>query len=272
MGVTQAPTEPMVPVPGEPMEPLRLSIVLATLNERANLPEVIARIERQSLPSYEIVVVDDGSSDGTREYVRDHAARDGRLRLLSHEGKQTTLRAQCQGIEASAGQFVVVMDADLQHPPELLPAMVTALVDGSVLVIASRYARGGSAGPRTPFRWAVSRGAEWLSKILLPPARVVSDPVSGYFGFRREIWSPLNPLYRGYKLVIFLLVMAEGQRISEVGFSFTPRPEGASKVTGSIAFIRVFATELLLARRIRARLQRTAEAAAATHTPIGLLH
>jgi dolichol-phosphate mannosyltransferase len=259
-------------VASDPVEAVRLSIVLATLNERANLPEVIERIQRQRLPPYEIVVVDDGSSDGTREYVRDLGVRDGRVRLLSHEGKQTTLRAQCQGIEASAGRLVVVMDADLQHPPELLPAMVAAMQGGAALVIASRYAPGGSAGPRTAFRWGVSRGAEWLSRVLLPPTRGVTDPVSGYFGFRREIWSPLNPLYRGYKLLIFVLVMAEGERIEEVGFSFTPRGDGASKVTDSIAFVRVFATELLLARRIRAQLKRTLEGTGATHAPIGLLH
>jgi dolichol-phosphate mannosyltransferase len=251
---------------------VRLSIVLATLNERANLPELIERIQRQPLPPYEIMVVDDGSSDGTREFIRDLGARDDRIRLLSHEGKQTTLRAQCQGIDGSVGRFVVVMDADLQHPPELLPAMVAALEDGAALVIASRYAPGGSAGARSAFRWIVSRGAEWLSRVLLPPARGVTDPVSGYFGFRRDAWSPLNPLYRGYKLLIFILVMTEGQRVAEVGFSFTPRPEGASKVTGSIAFLRVFATELLLARRIRAQLRGAPKGTGGSNAPTTLLH
>ncbi len=245
-------TAPATPPP--PSRP-RLSVVLATLNERPNLPEVLTRVGAQSLPSHELLIVDDGSTDGTREYVREMSARDPRIRLLEHEGKQTTLRAQCQGIEASRGDYVVIMDADLQHPPELLPSLVGALEGGAALAIASRYAPGGSAGPRTIGRWTLSRGAEWLTRLLLPPARSVRDPVSGYFAFRRDIWKPLNPLYRGYKLLLFLLVMAEGQRVVEIGFGFTPRPEGSSKVTGSRAFVRVFGTELVLARRFRGRLR-----------------
>jgi dolichol-phosphate mannosyltransferase len=246
--------EPSVSSAGASPAP-ELSIILATLNERKNLPELIERIRRQTLPEYEMLVVDDGSRDGTRDYVREIAASDGRIRLLCHEGKQTTLRAQCQGIEAARGRFVVVMDSDLQHPPELLGPMLEQLRSGSALVIASRYSAGGSAGARTSFRWSVSRGAEWLARVLLAPTRGISDPISGYFAFRRDIWVPLDPLYRGYKLLLFLLVMAEGDRITEVGFQFTPRGEGASKVAQGLAFIRIFAIEVLLASRMRGEIR-----------------
>lgn len=232
-------------------KPPQLSVILATLNERRNLPELLERIRKQPLADYEVLVVDDGSTDGTREYLREQASADPRLRLLFHEGKQTTLRAQCQGIDAAHGKFVVVMDADLQHPPELLGPMLGQLRAGSALTIATRYGLGGSAGARTTFRWSVSRGAEWLAKILLPPSRGISDPISGYFGFRRDIWVPLHPLYRGYKLLVFLLVMAEGDRVTEVSYRFTPRTEGASKVTEGLAFVRIFAIEVLLALRLR---------------------
>jgi len=242
------------PLPSDSAIPT-LSIVLATLNERENLPAVIERIRHQKLPRFEIIVVDDGSTDGTRDYLRELAQSDSRIRLLFHEGKQTTLRAQCQGIEVAAGAYVVVMDADLQHPPELLGPMTERLDAGAALVVASRYAPGGSAGPRTVFRWTASRGAEWLAKLMLPSARRVSDPVSGYFGFRREIWVTLNPLYRGYKLLLFLLVMAEGRPVGEVGYAFTPRGGGASKVTQGFAFVRIYLIELLLARRLREELR-----------------
>ena len=232
-----------------------LSIVLATLNERRNLPEIIDRIRRQALPRCEIVVVDDGSTDGTREYLQELVQRVSDVRLLFHEGKQTTLRAQCQGIDAALGAYVVVMDADLQHPPELLVPMLQSLEGGSALVVASRYARGGTAGPRSIFRWTVSRGAEWLAKILIPPARRISDPVSGYFGFRREVWVPLNPLYRGYKLLLFLLVMTGDRPIGEVGYRFTPRTDGSSKVTQGFAFVRIYMIELLLALRLRGEMR-----------------
>ena len=230
--------------------PPEVSLVLATLNERENLPQLLERLQTAALPPFEVLVVDDGSTDGTREYLSERAAIDRRLRLIRHEGKQTTVRAQCQGISESRGKFVIVMDADLQHPPEVLPALVKALEDGAALVVGSRYAPGGSAGSRTGVRAIISRGAELTAKLFLPEARPLSDPVSGLFGFRREVFRPLNPQWRGYKLLLFVLVMARGKPVVEVGYRFEPRGSGASKVTQNSRFIRFFLTELLLARRL----------------------
>jgi dolichol-phosphate mannosyltransferase len=96
----------------------------------------------------------------------------------------------------------------------------------------------------------ISRGAEWTAKLVLPEARSVSDPVSGFFAFRREVFRPLPPAWRGYKLLLFLLVMARGEPVAEVGFRFEPRGSGRSKVTQNSRFIRFFLTELLLAKRL----------------------
>ena len=232
-----------------------LSIVLATLNESQNLPQVFDRLRRQVLPPYELLVVDDGSTDGTREYLVQQHAVDPRVRYLFHDGKQTTLRAHCQGVEAALGRYVVIMDADLQHPPELLPAIVARLDEGAGLAVASRYAPGGSAGPRTTSRWTISHGAEWTARLLLSDARRTSDPVSGFFGFRRDSWVSLNPKYRGYKLLLFVLVMTEGRPVADVGYRFEPRPEGASKVTQSWAFVRMFLIEVILAHRLRSEIR-----------------
>ncbi len=233
-----------------------LSVVLATLNERANLPALFDRLGSLALPSTEFLIVDDGSTDGTREYVAERAARDARFRLLVHEGKQTTLRAQCQGIDEARGEYLVIMDADLQHPPETIPGILRGLEAGASLVVASRYSPGGSPGPRAPVRFVLSHGAEWLAKLLLPSARPVSDPVSGFFGFRRTLWRPLDPRFRGYKLLLFVLVMADRQRVSEVGFRFEPRASGSSKLTQGFGFIRIFLVELFHARQFTASLRR----------------
>jgi Glycosyl transferase family 2 len=228
----------------------KVSIVLATLNERDNLPELLDRIFRQPLPPYEVIVVDDGSTDGTREFVSDLSARENVLRTIFHEGKQTTLRAQCQGIEAARGELVIVMDSDLQHPPERIPAMLRELEGGAGVVVASRYAPGGSPGVRTLFRAAISRGAETIAKLALREARHISDPVSGFFGFRREIVRGLDSRYRGYKLLLFVLVLNRDRPFAEVGFHFEPRTRGVSKVTQTFEFIRVFLAETVLARRL----------------------
>jgi dolichol-phosphate mannosyltransferase len=228
-----------------------VSVILATLNERDNLPELLTRILRQPLPPFEVIVVDDGSTDGTREFVTDLARSEPRIRPIFHDGKQTTLRAQCQGIESARGELVIVMDADLQHPPERIPEIVRELSAGAGVVVASRYAPDGTAGPRTVARVIISRGAEGIAKLLLPEARGITDPVSGYFGFRREIFLPLDPEYRGYKLLLFILVMNRGRRFAEVGFRFEPRAHGSSKVTQTAGFVRLFLVETLLARRLR---------------------
>jgi len=233
-----------------------LSIVLAVLNERPSLPELFSRLRSIPLPPWEAIVVDDGSTDGSREFVRELAAEDPRVRLILHDGRQTTLAAQGLAIETARGRFVVVMDADLQHPPELLSSFLEEVEAGAALVIGSRYVAGGAPGPRPPVRAVLSRGAEWIAKLLLPAARPVKDPVSGYFAFRREVFVVLDPRYRGYKLLLFLLVMCRGLGIREVPFRFEPRTGGRSKVTTGAAFVRVFLTELLLARRLSGRSKR----------------
>ena len=232
-----------------------LSIVLAVLNERPNLPELLDRLLASPLPPWEAIVVDDGSADGSREYVAQRAERDPRVRLLRHDGRQTTVAAQAMGIAAARGDVIAVMDADLQHPPELLAGLAGALAGGASLAIASRYAPGGSPGPRSIRRRLLSRGAEWTAKLALPPARRVTDPVSGFFAFRRDAYRPLTPGLRGYKLLLFLLVMTEGSRCAEVPFRFEPRAEGKSKVTTGWGFVRLFLHEVWLARRLRRELR-----------------
>lgn len=239
-----------------------LSIVLAIYNERPSLPELFRRLRALDLPPWEVIAVDDGSTDGSRELLSEEARSDPRIRTILHDGKQTTLRAQVLALESARGEYAVVMDSDLQHPPELLSQMVERLKGGADLVVATRYRDGGTPGPRSPLRAVVSRGADGLTKLLLRESRAISDPVSGFFAFRRGIYVPLDRGYRGYKLLLFLLVMSRGENVQEVGFRFEPRTEGASKVTQGLAFVRVFLIELLLARRLAARLSRQRPATA----------
>jgi dolichol-phosphate mannosyltransferase len=233
-----------------------LSIVLAVLNERPSLPELFARLRATDLPPWEAIVVDDGSTDGSREFVRSLADGDRRVRLIEHDGRQTTLAAQCSAVEAARGRYVAVMDADLQHPPELLRPLVRQLEQGAALAVASRYLPGGTPGPRPPLRAVISRGAEWTAKLFLAPARRLTDPVSGYFAFRRSAFVPLPAGQRGYKLLLFLLVMTRRLEVREVAFRFEPRTEGASKVTSGLAFVRLFLVEVILARRLARTLAR----------------
>jgi dolichol-phosphate mannosyltransferase len=228
---------------------LTLSIVLSTYNERSNLPRLIDAIQSLPLPPHEILVVDDGSTDGTREYLLALAQTDSSIRAILHNGKQTLTPAQCQGIDAAYGDYVVVMDADLQHPPEVVPRILMELEGGKDLVVASRYTRGGSPGNRTMTRGIISRFATFMAKRLVPGARRVTDPVSGYFGFRRSAFHGLNPRYRGYKLLLFVLEMCRFRPVSEVPYRFRERANGHSKITQDWSFVWVFLVEAILARR-----------------------
>ena len=230
----------------------RVSIVLATLNEVENVPTLLRQIRELDLPPIEIIVVDDGSVDGTRQYLVREAAIDRRIRLIFHEGRQTLVPAHCQGIDAAQGEFVIIMDADLQHPPQALPLLVRSLLDGAALAIASRYAKGGSPGERSAWRGMISRGAESTAKFLVPEARRVSDPTSGFYGFRRNVFVPLDPVMEGYELLPFLLVMCNGFPTREIPYQFAARQNGESKIVQKkFDFVRTFLSEMWAIRKWR---------------------
>lgn len=227
-----------------------VSIVTATLNERANLPVLLQRIREQALPSYEILVVDDGSTDGTREMLLEAAAEDPRVRPILHEGRQTLIPAHCQGIKAARGEFVVVMDADLQHPPEILPLITGKLQSGTALVVASRYGGGGSPGECSAGRKFISLGAQLVTKLLVRNARRISDPISGFYGFWRGIFVPVDPRWRGYELLPFILVMGRGVSVAEIPYVFQPRQRGVSKIVKrDFGFVRTFLVQIVLVVR-----------------------
>ena len=243
MTLDTLPVGPPVPAPV-------LSIVLGTLNERPNLSELVDRIRSVPLPPWEAIVVDDGSTDGTRSFLQGLAQRDARFRPIYHPSRRTTVPAQTQGVELARGRFVVVLDADLQHPPELIPRLIAALEAGARVAVASRYLPGGSPGPRSPARGLLSRGADAIVRLGLRDARSLTDPVSGFFAFQRALFRSPDRRVRGYKLLLQVLAMTDGGRVDEIPFRFEPRTAGASKVVSDLGFLRVFLTEVLRARQM----------------------
>lgn len=232
-----------------------LSIILASLNERDNLPQLVGKIANLGLSSYELLFVDDGSTDGTREYIVGMAQHDARIRTIFNDSPQTLTIAHLQGILQSRGRFVIVMDSDMQHPPETIPRMLSLLRGGADLVIGSRYLPGGSVGRRPALRGVMSRVACRIARSVLNETRTVSDPISGFFGFRRTVFRPFDARYRGYETLLFMLVMCAGRPIAEVGYEFRARTSGDSKITQNMGFVRMFLTQLLLATRFRRNLR-----------------
>ena len=212
----------------------QLSIVVPTRNERHNVGVLVDRLERV-LPgvAMEIVFVD-ASDDGTPEAIERIGARSERdVVLIRQAGTGGLGAAVVQGLRAARAPWVCVMDADLQHPPELISELLEHAEESDVdLVVASRYCRNGDAGS---FGWArsmTSRSTTTAARLVFPRRlRGVSDPMSGFFLARRESIDLDRLRPRGFKILLEILIRNPVLRPSEVPFSFGERRSGASKAT-----------------------------------------
>jgi dolichol-phosphate mannosyltransferase len=210
-----------------------LSVVVPTRNEEANVGLLLARLNGAlASVDHEILFVDD-SDDGTAEVLRVAAAADPTVSLLHREGVDRTgglSTAVVSGIHRARGEFVCVMDADLQHPPEDIPGMLAAARDGADVVVASRYTPGGSRrGLDGAARRVISRAAGALARALFSEARASTDPLSGFFLCRRRVIDGIEFRPVGFKILLELLVCIPGVRVRDVPLAFAARAGGSSK-------------------------------------------
>jgi glycosyltransferase involved in cell wall biosynthesis len=216
-------------------DPPEVTIIVPTRNEAGNVPILLERLERALAGrAVELLVVDD-SDDETPAAVRAAAPRSTlSVRLLHREGEGRTDGlggAVLVGLRAATAPWVVIMDGDLQHPPEAVPLLLAAENEPIDLVVASRYCAGGASdGLAGAFRRRVSGGATLLTRTIFPRRlRGISDPMSGFFGVRRAALNlgELRPV--GFKILLELLVRTPGLRRREVPFVFAERGSGDSK-------------------------------------------
>lgn len=207
-----------------------LSVVVPTYREVENLPFLIARLGRIRQAhkiELEMIIVDDNSRDGTDTYIRDNAPP--WVRLIVRTEERGLSSAVLRGCAEAAHPIIIVMDADLSHPPERIPQLVLALAAGQEMVIGSRFVNGGSTDDAWGiFRWLNSKVATLLAR----PITRVSDPMSGYFAIRRSTVqqaASLNPI--GYKIALELIVKCNVNNVGEVPIHFTDRVRGKSKLS-----------------------------------------
>jgi dolichol-phosphate mannosyltransferase len=206
------------------------SIVTPTYKEHDNISPLIERLGRALAGrDYEIVLVDDNSSDGTEDLVAELAERYP-VRIIVRRDKKGLAGAVLDGFVYALHDIILVMDADLQHPPEVVPDMVRAMDEGADVAVASRYVSGGGNAGWSKLRQVISNGAIFLAHLLLPLSRKVKDPMSGFFAFRRELIqnTKLEPI--GYKILLELIVVTRPRKITEVPFIFQTREKGKSKL------------------------------------------
>ncbi len=209
-----------------------LTIVVPTYNERENLDELLSRIDNalSGVAEYEVVIVDDNSPDGTAERARELSSKYN-VKVIVRLTKKGLSSAVLEGFRISEGDIVAVMDADLQHPPELLREMINKIEDGCDIVIASRYVKGGSVEGWSLLRKMVSKGAILIARILLPKVRRIKDPVSGYFMLKRHVLEQaedMNP--KGFKILMEILVKGRYSKVCEIPYTFGLRRRGTSKL------------------------------------------
>jgi len=203
-----------------------------TLNEAANIEPVLEKVVvalSGSSVGWEILVVDDDSSDGTPNVVKRFAEFEPRVRLLVRTGQRGLAGAITYGWAHTDADLLGVIDADLQHPPELLPTLITKVADGCDIAIASRYVQPHSIDGWNPLRAAISRASLLASKPVQNPALAVKDPMSGYFVLRRKCISGVDFQPTGFKLLLEILARGHVGSVMEVPFKFAPRRQGKSK-------------------------------------------
>jgi dolichol-phosphate mannosyltransferase len=214
-----------------------LGIIVPVLNEAENLAPFLNELEScLAEESWEVIFVDDESSDDTQQVVAALARKRGNVRLLERIGRHGLASACIEGMCGTFAPYLAVMDADLQHDPAILSTMLNALRDGPHnLAIASRYAGGGGVGQWSKRRHQYSQFATTVSKLVTH--QEVTDPMSGFFMIKRELFdTAVHDLCgKGFKILLDILSSARDKvSLVEVPYTFRQRFAGASKLRVSI--------------------------------------
>lgn len=207
---------------------MNISIIVPTYNEAESLPVLAARLFnalRAAGLEAELVVVDDSSPDGTGD-IAEKLAQQYPLQVLHRPPKSGLASAVWDGMEKARGGLLVVMDADLSHPPEVVPLLIQAVVEGGAdLAVGSRYVPGGGV---ENWPW-LRRFASWFANQLARPFVPMRDATSGFFALKREVVQgvALDPI--GFKIGLEVMAKGRYRTFQEVPYTFTDRRFGESK-------------------------------------------
>jgi glycosyltransferase involved in cell wall biosynthesis len=217
---------------------MKALVVMPTYNEAESVIGVVDQVLAAD-PRVDVLIVDDGSPDGTARLVAERAAGEPRVRLLERSAKQGLGAAYRAGFAwglQRGYEALVEMDADLSHPPARLPALLDGLA-GADLVIGSRYVPGGRTVNWSRLREAISRGGNAYVRLALGVP--VHDCTAGYRAYRRQVLEalPVSAVQsNGYCFQVEMVhrTWQEGFRVVEVPIAFTERATGVSKMSKQI--------------------------------------
>lgn len=229
--LTATGTKDSLPLHALALTRLSVTVVVPTYHEVENIPHLVQRLQgvrEQANLDLELLLMDDDSRDGSDALVESLGVP--WVRLITRRANRSLSWAVLDGLQLSQRDVLVVMDADLSHPPEKIPQMLEALLDEGVdVVVGSRFIEGGStADDWGVFRWLNSR----VATVLALPLVSLSDPMSGFFALRRAtflVGRDFNPV--GYKILLELIIKCGCARVAEVPIHFDDRRFGKSKLS-----------------------------------------
>jgi dolichol-phosphate mannosyltransferase len=209
-----------------------LSIIIPTYNEQTNLVKITERIAAALAAyayTYEIWFIDD-SDDNTPQILQQLALQYPDVHFLHRNNMRGLGSAVVEGFKHAQGEYIIVMDADLQHPPELIPNILQTLTAGEDIVIPSRFIPGGSDGGLNPIRKLVSWVARSLGQVAIKRFRTISDCTSGFFGLRRQVIAGIHLNPSSWKILMEIIVKGDYLSIKEIPYTFEARNAGHSNM------------------------------------------
>jgi len=207
-----------------------LTVIIPTYNEESNIERIIIEVDavfKKDTINGEILIIDDNSPDRTIELATSLKKTKANLNLLVRLEDHGLSQSVAEGFAHASSDIFIVIDADLSHPPALIPTMYNEIKAGHDIVIGSRYIKGGGIKKWPIKRRIISIGGTLLGRFLFP---TVSDPVSGFFAVRKQVveGAPLKP--RGYKILLEVLGKGNWEKNKEIPFEFIDREIGSSKL------------------------------------------
>lgn len=207
---------------------LLISIIIPTYNEKENLPILVDRIINSlDEKKIEIIIVDDNSPDGTGIIADKLSEVNKMIHVIHRKGKLGLGTAVVDGFNNAKGDVFGVMDADLSHPPELIPEILNKIINEEAeFVIATRYIKEGKIE-----EWSHKRRmTSLIATIFARPLTNVSDPMSGFFFFKKNIIKGIDLSPIGYKIGLEIIVKGNYNKLIEIPFTFQDRLNGKSKL------------------------------------------
>jgi len=199
-----------------------ISLIIPTYNERKNLSELIRRIDNSlSKINYEVIIIDDNSPDGTGK-LAEKLSKTYPVKVI-HKKERGLALAVVTGFKHARGEILLVMDADLQHPPERIPYFLKEIKNADI-VIGTRYT--GVSFKRK----IISKGAKLLVMILFSSIRKLKEPHSGFFMLKKKVIEDVKLEPIGFKILLEILLKGNYKNVVEVPFVFGERKKGESKL------------------------------------------